>query len=174
MSGRLKGLATRSAVHGEPAEPALPAALPAGDALLVSIPPGGDGDPVLARYAPTWQRSPRLHWIGYLSTVGVYGDHAGAWVDEAASCGRLRARAPGREAEQAWLHFGEEVGVEQVFRLAGIYGPGRSALDNLSTARHGASSSPARCSTAFTSRISPRVLEASIAGRAGAIYNVDR
>ena len=88
--------------------------------LLSSVPPG-QADPVLARYGAALADK----WLGYLSSTGVYGDTAGAWVDESAVTGggRRSARA---EADAAWLARGA-----CVFRLPGIYGPGRSALDRV-------------------------------------------
>ncbi|MGL4558635.1 MAG: NAD(P)-dependent oxidoreductase, partial [Afipia sp.] len=61
---------------------AIDADLAASEALLISVPPGSGGDPVLAAYARQIAAAPKLRWIGYLSTIGVYGDHQGAWVDE--------------------------------------------------------------------------------------------
>src|SRR5260221_10158772 len=99
------------------------------DAILVSIPPGESGDPVLASLADGITAAPNLRWVGYLSTVGVYGDHAGNWVDETTPTtsgeGRLRLRTT---AEQAWLALGAHV-----FRLSGIYGPGRNQLVQLAS-----------------------------------------
>jgi nucleoside-diphosphate-sugar epimerase len=88
--------------------------------ILSSVPPE-EGDPVLARYADALAASPA--WLGYLSSTGVYGDTGGAWVDETAPTGTGR-RAARAEADAAWLALGA-----RVFRLPGIYGPGRSALD---------------------------------------------
>lgn len=101
------------------------AALAEATELLVSIAPGRGGDPVLTRLrAQIEDRAPRLRWAGYLSTTGVYGDHQGGWVDETTPLtpGTLRGQWR-KAAEEAWaavpglpLH---------IFRLAGIYGPGR-------------------------------------------------
>ena len=90
--------------------------------ILSSVPPG-EADPVLAAFAP--QLAATSAWLGYLSSTGVYGDTGGAWVDESAptGTGRRTARA---EADAAWLALGA-----RVFRLPGIYGPGRSALDRI-------------------------------------------
>ena len=76
---------------------------------------------------------PKLEWIGYLSTVGVYGDHKGAWVDETMSLHPVSARSVERvEAEEAWLSIGDKLGIPvAVLRLAGIYGPGRNAFCNI-------------------------------------------
>lgn len=109
------------------------AALVTATHLVISIPPGDAGDPVLVHHAKAIERAPKLRWIGYLSTVGVYGDHQGAWVDETtpATPGSVRSRRR-LEAENAWQDIGQRAGKQiQVFRLAGIYGPGRSAIDNL-------------------------------------------
>jgi len=101
--------------------------------ILVSVPPGESGDPVLAHHAGAIARAPALDWIGYLSTVGVYGDHRGGWVDETTPTNPVSPRSRNRvAAEAAWLALRESTGKHvQVFRLAGIYGPGRSAIDRL-------------------------------------------
>lgn len=106
--------------------------------VLVSIAPGEAGDPVLARHGADLAAA-RPAWTGYLSTVGVYGDHGGDWVDEETPCKPVSRRSVQRvTAEEAWLaHAGKPAqdgkpeGVVQVFRLSGIYGPGRNALVNL-------------------------------------------
>ncbi len=101
--------------------------------LLLSIPPEEAGDPALLRYRAALTAAPNLRWIGYLSTTGVYGDHGGALVDEGTATAPTSDRARRRErAERDWLDFGAARGVTvQVFRLAGIYGPGRSVLDDI-------------------------------------------
>jgi len=105
-------------------------ALADADAVLSSVPPGGEGlDPVLARYGDALAGK----WLGYLSSTGVYGDTGGAWVDETAALvgfggtGRRTARS---DCDRAWLARGA-----RVFRLPGIYGPGRSALDRVREGR---------------------------------------
>ena len=102
--------------------------------LIVSIAPGEAGDRVLdvARDAIAGAM-PDLAWIGYLSTVGVYGDHAGGWVDEESECRPVSRRSVMRvAAESEWLALGEETGLPvAVLRLSGIYGPGRNAFVNL-------------------------------------------
>jgi nucleoside-diphosphate-sugar epimerase len=98
------------------------------DVLLVSIPPGSAGDPTIAAFADVLTTGHRK--IIYLSTIGVYGDHAGAWVDEStppqAALDRTRMRLV---AEQAWPDIAH--GNVAILRLAGIYGPGRNALVTL-------------------------------------------
>ena len=101
------------------------AALATANHVLSSVPPGDAGDPVLDRYGDALGHG----WLGYLSSTGVYGDTAGAWVDESALVGAGR-RAARTEADLAWL-----AREARVFRLPGIYGPGRSALDRLAQGR---------------------------------------
>ena len=106
-------------------DPALRAAIAAATHILSSVPPAADGsDPVLATHGPAIAAAP-AQWIGYLSSTGVYGDAAGAWVDESAP---LLGRRSGRiAADLAW----QAIPNTRVFRLPGIYGPGRSAVDRL-------------------------------------------
>lgn len=101
--------------------------------LVISIAPNEAGDPVLMQAADLIANAPRLRWIGYLSTVGVYGNHDGAWVDEDTECRPVSTRSIQRcAAEQAWLECGRRHGIATaVLRLSGIYGPGRNALVNL-------------------------------------------
>ncbi len=97
--------------------------------VLVSIPPDEAGDPVLDRHGADLRRLPGLAWIGWLGTTGVYGDRGGGWVDEDTPLEPSMARTDRRaRAEAAWLASGLPV---HVFRLAGIYGPGRNALRQL-------------------------------------------
>lgn len=106
--------------------------------LVVTAQPGPEGDPVLAAAADALRAAPGLRWIGYLSTTGVYGDQGGALVDETTPPAPAQARTRLRlAAEEAWRAFGDARAVD-IFRLAGIYGPGRSVLDELraGTARH--------------------------------------
>jgi dTDP-4-dehydrorhamnose reductase len=100
------------------------------DALLVSIPPAFGSDPVLRSLAGAIASAPHLRWIGYLSTVGVYGDANGGWVDETTSPSPVNERSRHRiAAESQWLDLGKDAPFAvQIFRLAGIYGPGRNAL----------------------------------------------
>lgn len=102
--------------------------------LVQSIAPGRDGDPLFRAGMPAISAlMPRLEWAGYLSTVGVYGDHKGGWVDEETALNPVSARSVERvEAEGCWLGHGKASGVPvAVLRLAGIYGPGRNALRNM-------------------------------------------
>jgi nucleoside-diphosphate-sugar epimerase len=115
-----------------------PAATLAGAShVLVSIPPDAEGDPVCDLYGDRLARLPDLRWLGYLSTTGVYGDRGGAWVDESSPL--LPSGERGRRrvaAETAWLDLYRRHRLPvHVFRLAGIYGAGRSALDALREGR---------------------------------------
>ena len=102
--------------------------------LVQSIAPGREGDPLIRILGTDLGRlMPSLEWIGYLSTVGVYGDHGGAWVDEDTPCKPVSARSMERlEAEDAWRALAEASGIPlAILRLSGIYGPGRNAFVNL-------------------------------------------
>jgi len=106
-------------------------AIAAATHILVTVPPDADGDPVLNRYAGVIASAPRLRWIGYLSSTVVYGDRGGGWVDEDTPPAPSQPRGQRRlDAERAWSRFAARQAVD-IFRLAGIYGPGRSALDDL-------------------------------------------
>ncbi|MBR9844486.1 MAG: SDR family oxidoreductase, partial [Rhodobacteraceae bacterium] len=139
--------------------------------VLTSVAPDGEGDPVLREGRKALTEA-RLDWVGYLSTTGVYGDHDGGWVDEETPTGAATERGQRRvRAEQEWL--GIEGLPVHVFRLAGIYGPGRGPFAKL---RRGVAQRIIKKNQIF-SRIHvediARVLEASIARpNPGRIYNV--
>jgi nucleoside-diphosphate-sugar epimerase len=109
------------------------AALAGATHLLISAPPGEKGDPALEAYRSEMREAPKLQWVGYLSTIGVYGNHQGGWVDEESAIAPVLGRSAARvEAEQAWIEFCRKRSLPlDIFRLAGIYGPGRSALDRV-------------------------------------------
>ena len=103
--------------------------------LLMSIGPDEGGDPLVPVHADLLKRhAANLKWIGYLSTVGVYGDHDGGWVDETTQCKPVSRRSVDRlQAEKAWEAFAQDLGVPlAILRLSGIYGPGRNTFRNLS------------------------------------------
>jgi nucleoside-diphosphate-sugar epimerase len=147
LSPRLASAAGTRTSLPDTAEPALTLATYTGDGpspevrrllegathVLVSIPPDLEGDAVLRHFADDLAALPDLAWIGYLSTIGVYGDCKGAWVDETAPVRPTSERSLRRaQAEQEWMAFGAETGHRvDIYRLAGIYGPGRSVIDNL-------------------------------------------
>jgi nucleoside-diphosphate-sugar epimerase len=115
------------------------AAIEGADYVIATAAPDEHGDPVLARYRAALEAAPKLSWIGYLSTTGVYGDAAGAWVDETTvpnpGAERTRRRVAAEWAWQRLTRTDETVEDRAlniaVFRLAGIYGPGRSMFDDL-------------------------------------------
>jgi nucleoside-diphosphate-sugar epimerase len=103
--------------------------------ILSTVAPDEAGDPVLRRYERTIAAAPALRWVGYLSSTAVYGDRAGGWVDEETPVAPSQERGWRRvAAEAAWTAFAGRCAVD-IFRLAGIYGPGRSAFDDLRAGR---------------------------------------
>jgi nucleoside-diphosphate-sugar epimerase len=113
------------------------AALAGATHLLATAAPGDAGDPVLAAHGDAIAAAPALAWIGYLSTTGVYGDRSGGWVDETTEPAPGQPRSlRRREAERAWEALAARRGAAlDLIRLAGIYGPGRSALDEVQSGR---------------------------------------
>ena len=144
--------------------------------VLVSAGPDATGDPVLkAAERAIRERASRFAWAGYLSTTGVYGDRGGDWVDETSECRPSTTRGQWRfDAERAWARLHDEAGLPlHIFRLAGIYGPGRGPFTKV---RDGTARRIVKAGQVF-SRIHvddiATVLEASIARpRPGAVYNV--
>jgi nucleoside-diphosphate-sugar epimerase len=140
--------------------------------LLSSVPPDETGDPVLAVHGTAIARAaPQLAWIGYLSTTGVYGDRQGGWVDESSALTPTGARGRRRlEAETAWLALPRPA---HLFRLAGIYGPGRSALDTVRAGKARRVVKPGQVFSRIHRDDIVQVLLASIARpNPGAAYNV--
>jgi nucleoside-diphosphate-sugar epimerase len=127
--GRRHGRVQMIPFHGSVASPELIARVEESDALLISAPPGETGDPALASLADAIAHG-RERSIVYLSTIGVYGDSGGAWIDEDTQPRPGSSRSAARlAAEEAWRRFGAEHGKSvAILRLAGIYGPGRNAL----------------------------------------------
>lgn len=119
---------------GAEAEPGLEQALKQAEAIVVSIPPRDGAGATVERFAAAIAVAPDLRRIVYYSTIGVYGDHAGQWVDETSATLTRTARGLKRlEDEARWTAAARARGAEaDVLRLAGIYGPGRNALINLS------------------------------------------
>jgi nucleoside-diphosphate-sugar epimerase len=126
---------TRAGLDGSIPFDAAESAIQSATHLLTTAGPDEAGDPVLARYAAAIAAAPRLRWIGYLSSTVVYGDRDGLWVDEDTPVAPSQPRGRRRvDAENAWVRVGGRCAVD-VFRLAGIYGPGRSAFDDLRAGR---------------------------------------
>lgn len=136
--------------------------------LLSSVAPDAEGDPLLRALGPRIAARP-WGWIGYLSTVGVYGDTGGAWVDEDTPPDPGTRRGAERAAaEQAWLQLGA-----QVFRLAGIYGPGRGPFEKVLSGQARRIIKPGQVFSRIHVEDIAQVLAASIARPdPGRIYNV--
>jgi nucleoside-diphosphate-sugar epimerase len=134
--------------------------------VLCTIAPGPLGDPVLRTCTP-FLRGAR--WLGYLSTTGVYGDHGGRWVDETTPTNPGQPRSIERlTAERAWQAIGASL-----FRLPGIYGPGRSAIDQVKAGTARRIDKPGQVfSRIHVEDIATTVLAAMTRGVSGAIYNV--
>jgi len=144
--------------------------------LLVSVPPDAAGDPVLAQHGgDIGTLAGQLSWLGYLSTTGVYGDRGGGWVDETAQLLPTGERGRRRfTAEQGWLQLWRDRGAPvHIFRLAAIYGPGRSALDALRAGTAKRIDKPGQVFSRIHVEDLANVLIASMERpRPGAVYNV--
>lgn len=144
--------------------------------LLASVPPGPDGDPVLIHHGPDLAvRAGEIRWAGYLSTTGVYGDRGGEWVDENAALDPATERGARRVvAEAAWCRLWREHGLPvHMFRLAGIYGPGRNALETVRRGKGRRVVKPGQVFSRTHVRDIAAVLAASMAqSNPGAAYNV--
>jgi hypothetical protein len=143
--------------------------------LLISVPPDPAGDPVLAEHGGDIAALADLAWLGYLSTTGVYGDRGGGWVDECSPLAPSGERGARRvAAEEGWLDLFRRRGLPvHVFRLAGIYGPGRSALDAVRAGRAQRIDKPGQVFSRIHVADLVQVLRASMARPApGAVYNV--
>jgi len=158
---------------GTEASPEVTAALMDASALLVSVPPG-EHDPVLRHFADIIAGAPQLQTIVYLSTVGVYGDHSGAWVDETTACTPASDRSRERlAAEQAWTALGARAAKPvAILRLSGIYGPAQNALVQVT---RGSAKRIDRAGQVFN-RIHvadiAQAIDAAFAGHADGIFNV--
>lgn len=178
--GTTRSAAKAEALRAEGVEPmiwpgqGLAPALAQATHLLTSIAPGA-GDPVLATEAAAIAAAPHLDWVGYLSTVGVYGDHQGAWVDETTplnpSTERGRARV---QAEAEWQALAARAGLSlHIFRIAGIYGPGRGPFEKVRDGTARRIIKPGQVFSRIHVEDIAQVLAASIARpNPGAVYNL--
>ena len=155
--------------------PDLTAALAGTTHLLSSVAPDEAGDPVLDLAGPAIAACKSITWAGYLSTTGVYGSRDGGWVDESAelrpSSPRSRRRAA---AEAAWLDLWRQEGLPvHLFRLAGIYGPGRNTLETIRQGKARRIDRPGQVFSRIHVEDIAQVLKASMARpNPGTIYNV--
>jgi len=143
-------------------------------AVLVSVQPGEAGDPALACLAKDLAAAQELRWIGYLSTIGVYGDHGGTWIDET-TAPRPSFRSQLRLGiERDWAALGERSGkAVQIFRLSGIYGPGRNPITKLRQGKANRLIKPGQVFNRIHVDDITGVLMASLERpRHGAVYNV--
>ncbi len=128
----------RHQLHADtPPSPALLDEIAQADAVLCSVPPDAEGDPALRLLLPALQASPALRWVGYLSSTSVYADRAGGWIDERSAADATEAAGVQRLlAEAQWRALaGQRSIASAVFRLPGLYGPGRNALVQLAQGR---------------------------------------
>ena len=159
---------------GVAAGPDTVAAAHAADALLVSAAPDERGDPVLAALGDALAGAPRLRGVVLLSTVGVYGDRGGEWVDETAALEPVHERSrPRVAAEQAWRAFGRQRGVPvAILRLAGIYGPGQNALVNVRLGRARNIDKPGQVFNRVHVEDIAQAIDAAFAQKADGVFNV--
>jgi len=142
---------------------------------LISIPPNANGDPVYRAYYSLIKECSTLEWLGYCSTTGVYGDHKGEWVNEESALNPSSVKAQNRLiAEQQWLDAGKKDQIPiQIFRLSGIYGPGRSVIDRMSSGRVQRIEKPGHYFSRIHVEDIVQVMRASFShGQAGDIFNI--
>ena len=157
---------------GSGAPPQIGAALMNATALLISVPPREKGDPVLAQFADTIADAPNLETIVYLSTVGVYGDHGGAWVDETTPAAPASERSRERlAAERAWAALAAPAG-KATLRLSGIYGPGQNALIQVARGSAKRIDKPGQVFNRIHVADIAQGIEAAFARRVDGIFNV--
>jgi nucleoside-diphosphate-sugar epimerase len=159
---------------GVNAAPALNAELAEADHALVSIPPEESGEPVLAAFGDALAAGRRLRSVVYLSTVGIYGDHNGGWIDEQTPVAPASERSRRRlAAEQAWQQFGAREAVPiAVLRLAGIYGPGQNALIALARGKARRIIKPGQIFNRIHVADIAQAIDAAFARRANGVFNV--
>jgi nucleoside-diphosphate-sugar epimerase len=165
------------AFDGAAASPALAAAIADATVLLVSIAPDRDTDPTLAHLRDAIATAPRLMSIVYLSTIAVYGNHEGRWIDETTPLTPALTRAVSRvEAECAWQALGDARGVPvAVIRIAGIYGPGINALEAVKAGRARPITKPGqvfnRIHVTDLAQIIDKAVNMALARGAGGLFN---
>jgi nucleoside-diphosphate-sugar epimerase len=174
LNGRLAGRLKALVFDGKSAAPELLHAIGEADAMLVSIPQDEHGDPVLRTCNSALAHAPHLKTIVYLSTVGVYGDRAGAWVDETIEPEPDSARGSGRlSAEHGWQDFGKRRRIPvAVLRLAGIYGPGRNALTQVARGDARRIVKPGQVFNRIHVEDIAQAIDAALARKASGVFNV--
>jgi nucleoside-diphosphate-sugar epimerase len=170
LAGRLKAFV----FSGASGNPDVTNAIGHADCVLVSVPPNEHGDPVLAAFGDALAHARHLRTVVYLSTVGVYGDHGGEWVDETTppkpSSTRSRARL---DAERAWQKLGARRDAAIVIlRLAGIYGPGRNALVQVKRGNARRVVKPGQVFNRIHVADIAQTIDAAFASKDGGLFNV--
>jgi nucleoside-diphosphate-sugar epimerase len=162
------------AFDGTAVSPALADAVRQADAVLISAAPDERGDPILATLGDALGVAPQLRAVVLLSTVGVYGDHGGGWVDETTAPDPTHERAHARVvAEQAWQAFGQQRGVAvAILRLSGIYGPGQNALVNVRSGRARNIVKPGQVFNRIHVADIAQAIDAALARAANGVFNV--
>ena len=170
LAGRLKALV----FNGTSANPDVASAIGHADCALVSVPPNENGDPVLAAFGDALAHARHLRTIVYLSTVGVYGDHGGEWVDETTPPRPGSARGRARlDAERAWQRLGARCGAAvATLRLAGIYGPGQNALVQIKQGNARRIVKPGQVFNRIHVADIAQAIDAAFARKVGGIFNV--
>jgi nucleoside-diphosphate-sugar epimerase len=170
LAGRLKALV----FNGTSANPDVASAIGHADCALVSVPPNENGDPVLAAFGDALAHARHLRTIVYLSTVGVYGDHGGEWVDETTPPRPGSARGRARlDAERAWQRLGARCGAAvATLRLAGIYGPGQNALVQIKQGNARRVVKPGQVFNRIHVADIAQAIDAAFARKVGGIFNV--
>jgi nucleoside-diphosphate-sugar epimerase len=162
---------------GTTASRPLAAAIADARVLLVSISPAQGIDPVLARLHDAVAAARRIEAVVYLSTIAVYGDHDGKWIDETTPLTPALTRASDRiEAERGWQSLGTARGIPiVVIRIAGIYGPGANALETVKAGRARRIVKPGqvfnRIHVADLAQIIDKTIDMALARRAGGVFN---
>jgi nucleoside-diphosphate-sugar epimerase len=170
LAGRLKALV----FNGAAANPDVINAIGHANCVLVSVPPAEHGDPVLAAFGDALAHARHIRTIVYLSTIGVYGDHGGEWVDETTppKPGSPRSRAR-LEAERVWQRVGARCGAAVVvLRLAGIYGPGQNALIQIKQGSARRIVKPGQVFNRIHVADIAQAIDAAFARQGGGLFNV--
>jgi nucleoside-diphosphate-sugar epimerase len=154
--------------------PEINSAIVAADYVLVSVPPDAEGDPVIASCGKIFADAKQLRAIVYLSTVGVYGDHGGGWVDEQTLPKPDVERSHERlAAERAWQDLGARCGVAvAILRLAGIYGPGQNAIEQIRRGKARRIIKPGQVFNRIHVGDIAQAIDAAFTQEASGIYNV--
>jgi nucleoside-diphosphate-sugar epimerase len=168
-TGRLSALVFKGTATAE-----VESAISEADRLLVSAPPDENGDPFLAVLGNALTNAHHLRSIVYLSTVGVYGDHGGAWVDEETAPRPASARNRARLAAEAnWQKLGARIGAAvTILRLAGIYGPGQNALVQVARGTARRIVKPGQIFNRIHVGDIAQAIDAAFARKAAGIFNV--